>query len=135
MAQKKPMTASPAGMNAARNSLAMFCSVSSAYTTSGTDGGTRMPSVPPAASEPVESAPEYLYLRISGSATCPMVAAVASEDPQIVPNAAQAPTAAIAMPPLKWPTTALMPRNSRADSPEPDATLPISRNSGITENE
>ena len=64
-----------------------------------------------------------------------MVAAVASEDPQIVPKAAQAPTAAIAMPPLWWPSSALAPRNSRADNPDPEATLPINKNSGITEKE
>ena len=55
---KNPMTASPAGMKAARNSLAMFCSVRMAYTTNGMEGGTRMPSVPPAARVPVASAPE-----------------------------------------------------------------------------
>ena len=49
---KNPMTASPAGMKAARNNLAMFCSVRMAYTTNGIEGGTRMPSVPPAASVP-----------------------------------------------------------------------------------
>jgi hypothetical protein len=35
----------------------MFCSVRMAYTTSGTDGGIRMPSVPPAASVAVEKPP------------------------------------------------------------------------------
>ena len=64
-----------------------------------------------------------------------MVAAVASDEPQIVPKAAQAPTAAIAMPPLWWPSSALAPPNSRADNPDPEATLPINRNSGITEKE
>ena len=45
------------GTMAAANSLAMFCSVKMAYTTSGTDGGIRMPKVPPAASVAVESRP------------------------------------------------------------------------------
>ena len=45
-----------------------------------------MPSVPPAASAPVASAPEYLARSSSGSATWPMVAAVASDEPQIAPK-------------------------------------------------
>ena len=45
-------------MVAARNSRTMFCSVSSAKMMSTMDGGMRMPRVPPAARQPVESAPE-----------------------------------------------------------------------------
>ena len=60
-----------------------------------------MPNVPPAAKTPVDSASEYPRLRISGRATCPMVEAVARELPQTAPKPAQAPTAAIATPPLR----------------------------------
>jgi hypothetical protein len=57
-----------------------------------------MPSVPLAASVAVARRPEYWWRRISGSATWLRVAAVATEEPQMVPKAAQASTAAIAMP-------------------------------------
>ena len=46
------------GMKAAMNSLAMFVSVRMAYTTSGTEGGMRMPSVPPTAIVAVVNRPE-----------------------------------------------------------------------------
>ena len=46
------------GIRAAMNSLAIFVSVRIAYTTSGTDGGIRIPSVPPTASVAVDSRPE-----------------------------------------------------------------------------
>jgi hypothetical protein len=68
-----------------------------------TEGGMRMPSVPPTASVPVESRFEYFSRFISGSATWLMVAAVATEEPQIEPNAAQATIAACATPPFLWP--------------------------------
>lgn len=64
-----------------------------------TDGGIRIPSVPPAASAPVDNAPEYFSRRISGSETFDMVAAVARDEPQMEPKIAHAPTAAMAMPP------------------------------------
>ena len=44
-------------------------------------GGIRMPSVPPAASEPAASARLYLRLISCGSATPPIEAAVAMLDP------------------------------------------------------
>ena len=91
-----------------------------------------IPRVPPAASAPVDSRPEYFIARISGSATFAMVAAVAIEEPQIEPNAAQASTAAIANPPRRWPMTALAARNRLRDSPPCEANAPISRNSGMT---
>ena len=62
-----------------------------------------------------------------------MVAAVASEEPQIAPKPAQAPIAAMAMPPRQWPMKALTQRNSACDSPPWVANWPISRNSGITD--
>ena len=54
-----------------------------------------MPSVPPAARQPVAKLPEYPKRFSSGRATCPMVAAVARDEPQIAPNPAQAPIEAI----------------------------------------
>ena len=92
-----------------------------------------MPSVPPAASVPVASAGSYFRRRNSGSATWPIVAAVASELPQIAPKPAQAPTAAMATPPRQWPITAFAALNSDCDSPPRLANWPISRNIGITD--
>ena len=62
-----------------------------------------------------------------------MVAAVASDEPQIAPNAAQAPTAAIASPPRKCPTKALTARNRLVDSPACAANTPMAMNSGTTD--
>jgi hypothetical protein len=45
-------------------------------------------------------------LRISGPATCDIVAAVASEEPQMAPKAAQPPMVATASPPRQWPNQA-----------------------------
>ena len=100
--------------------------------TSGTDGGIMMPSVPPAASAPVDRLPAYPARLSSGSVTWPIVAAVASELPQMAPKPAQAPIAAIAMPPFQWPMNARTQRNSAADSPPCVANCPISRNIGMT---
>ena len=61
------------------------------------------------------------------------MAAVASEEPLIVPNAAQPPMAAMARPPRKWPMKALAARNRAWVTPARFAKLPIIRNSGITE--
>ena len=61
------------------------------------------------------------------------MAAVASEEPLIVPNAAQPPIAAMASPPRKWPMKALAARNNAAVTPARVAKLPIIRNSGMTE--
>ena len=60
-----------------------------AYTTMVIDGGMRMPSVPPAAMEPVASASEYPKRFIDGYATLLMVAAVAIEEPQMAPKPAR----------------------------------------------
>ena len=62
-----------------------------------------MPSVPPAAIEAVASESSYLYLRISGIETFDMVAAVASEDPQMAENMPQAAMVDMARPPRRCP--------------------------------
>jgi hypothetical protein len=64
-----------------------------------------------------------------------MVAAVASEEPQIAPNPPQAPTAAMATPPLRWPSHDSAASNSALDSPPWVANWPISRNSGMMPSE
>ena len=92
-----------------------------------------MPSTPPAASVPVDNAPEYPARRSSGSATFPIVEAVASEDPQTAPNPAQAAMAAIAVPPRNRPNHALAPRKRLALRPEALASAPMSTNIGTTD--
>ncbi|MNL58616.1 hypothetical protein D3C87_1822650 [compost metagenome] len=64
-----------------------------------------------------------------------MVAAVASDEPQMAPKPAQAPTAAMATPPLRWPIQASAALNSACDKPPSAANCPISKNSGMTDSE
>ena len=64
-----------------------------------------------------------------------MVAAVASDEPQMAPKPAQAPTADIATPPFRWPRKLSAARKSDPDMPEMVANCPISRNSGMIEKE
>ena len=64
-----------------------------------------------------------------------MVAAVASEEPQIEPKPAHAPTAAMATPPLRWPMNASAALNSAVDMPPSAANCPMSRNSGTTDSD
>ena len=92
-----------------------------------------MPSVPPAASVPVDRRPEYPWRFISGSATEVMVAAVATDEPQIAPNAALASTAAMASPPLKRPITELAKPNKALEIPPWVAKWPIRMNNGMTD--
>ena len=63
------------------------------------DGGIRMPRVPPAASVPRNSGSLYLCLSISPIATTPIVAAVATLDPDTEPNSAQEPMLECIRPP------------------------------------
>ena len=100
-----------------------------------TDGGINIPKVPPAARVPVLRAPEYPNRLSSGSATLPIVAAVASDDPQIAPNPAQAPIAAIATPPFLWPRQAPVNLKSASLIPALPAKFPINKNSGMTDKE
>ena len=55
-----PSAARIPGTRAAWNMVTMFASTAIAKMTRTSDGGIRMPRVPPAASAPVASAPEYL---------------------------------------------------------------------------
>ena len=61
------------------------------------------------------------------------IAAVATDEPQIAPKAAEAKTDAIASPPLKPPITAAAKRNSARLMPPCVAKWPIKINSGITD--
>ena len=66
-------------------------------------GGIRIPNVPPAAMHPVASESSYLKRFISGSATMPMVAAAARDDPDMAAKPPQAPTVAMLSPPGRKP--------------------------------
>jgi hypothetical protein len=55
------------------------------------DGGIRMPSVPPAASEPRKMRWLYRFFSIRLTATVPMVAAVATLEPQVAANSEHCP--------------------------------------------
>ena len=63
------------------------------------DGGMRIPRVPPAASEPRKSRSLYPRRSISGYATVPTVAAVATEEPEDAAKMAQEPMFACMSPP------------------------------------
>ncbi|MCY1380138.1 hypothetical protein D9M69_679280 [compost metagenome] len=62
-----------------------------------------------------------------------MVAAVATEEPQMAPKPALASTAAMASPPLNRAVTTLANWNSALEMPPCVAKLPIRMNSGITD--
>ena len=62
-----------------------------------------------------------------------MVAAVATEEPQMAPKAALAITAAMARPPWRRDVTALAKPNRALEMPPCVANCPIRMNSGITE--
>ena len=64
-----------------------------------TDGGIRIPSVPPAAIEPAATPSGYPRLRISGIPILPIAAQVAGLEPDIAANKAQAPRLEITKPP------------------------------------
>ena len=59
------------------------------------------------------------------------VAAVATEEPEIAANPAQAAMVAMPRPPRKWPTNELAARNSSRLMPELDTNAPINRNIGM----
>jgi hypothetical protein len=62
-----------------------------------------------------------------------IVAAVATDEPQIAPKAPEASTAAIARPPRKRAITELANSNSDFEMPPCEAKLPIRMKSGITD--
>ena len=94
------------GRMPAMNSLPMLSSVRIAYSTKPVDGGMRMPSVPPAATDPVASPSPYPKRFICGSATLPIVTAVATDDPDTAAKVAHPTTVADARPPFSLPIQA-----------------------------
>ena len=71
------------------------------------DGGIRIPMVPPAATVPAAKPLLYLNRRMGGIETLAMVAAVATDDPEMAAKPPQAATVAIARPPRLLPSQAL----------------------------
>ena len=114
------------------NRLAMLFSVMKPYTTKAALGGMRMPRLPPAAMEPNDSLSSYPSLRIDGRAALFIVTAVAMLSPHTAPNAAHAPTVAMASPPRKCPSHLSKVSNAAAMTPPAPAMTPISTNSGMT---
>src|SRR5688572_30924304 len=100
-----------------------------------TDGGMRMPSVPAEATQPAAKPSSYPWRRISGIATLEKVAAVAIDEPQIAPNAAQAPMVAWMSAPRQPEKIALAASKSSRDMPAREASAPIRIKSGTTESE
>ena len=64
-----------------------------------------------------------------------MVAAVANEDPQMEPKPAQAPTDAMAIPPLRCPNQLSAALNKDVDIPPSVENCPINRKSGTMDKE
>ena len=90
----------------ARNKDITDSSVTKPYTIIGKLGGIKIPKVPPAAKSPYTKFLLYPLLIISGIATTPIVAAVATETPDIAANIPQETIVATANPPGQCPTQA-----------------------------
>src|SRR4029078_977066 len=89
MSPEKSAVSTKPGMKPARNTLMMETSAATAYTTMMMDGGSTMPRVPAAASEARQVFSSYPRGLNSGRATFAIVAPVAADDPDTVPNTAQ----------------------------------------------
>ena len=90
----------------ARNKDITDSSVTKPYTIIGKLGGIKIPKVPPAAKSPYTKFLLYPLLIISGIATTPIVAAVATETPDIAEKIPQDIIVATANPPGQCPTHA-----------------------------
>src|SRR5258707_14397770 len=98
------------------------------------EGGSRMPSVPPAAMIPAAKPGEYPCLRISGMPADPIAEQVAGEEPAIAANNAQANTLAMPRPPgIQCIQACRAPYRSRPAGERPIAA-PFNMNSGIESN-
>src|SRR3954470_23616892 len=80
-----------AGKTPARNNRPIEVSVAIPYRMKVTDGGMRMPSVPPAHIEPVATSSGYPRLRISGMPMRPIAAQHAGDEPVSAAKIAHAP--------------------------------------------
>src|SRR5437899_13023919 len=83
----------------ARNRRPSDCSAATAYRIIVIDGGSRMPSVPPAAMMPAAKPGEEPRLRISGLPAEPMAEQVAGDEPAISAKSAQENKLAMPRPP------------------------------------
>ena len=87
------------GTTPARNSRPIEVSVAIPYRIIVIDGGIRMPSVPPAHTEPAANPSGTPRRIISGTPALPIAAAVAGLEPQIAENTPQDRILAITSPP------------------------------------
>ena len=97
----------------------------------------RIPNVPPAATEGAENPSSYSALRTSGRDIRVIVAAVATEDPEIAPNAPEAAIVARDSAPRRPVKTTRADENSAADSCAADSCdlvsiSPMRMNIGMT---
>src|SRR5258708_20798472 len=118
------------GMNPARNTLMIETSAATAYTTMMIEGGSRMPSVPAAASEPRQVFSSYPRFFSSGSATLAIVAQVAAEDPDTVPNTAQPRMLTCIRRPGSQPSHGERPSTISSDSRVRSRTSPLQTSTG-----
>ena len=101
-------------------------------TMKGVLGGMRMPGVPPAAMQPVESESSQFRRRIAGSASVAIVAAVAGAEPQMAEKPALVATAAAQSPPFVRPRNRSHASNRPWLMPEWWANWPMRTKSGMT---
>ena len=94
-------------------------------------GGMRIPRVPDAASAPVAKRRSYPKRSISGITIAPMVATVAMLEPVTAPNAPQARTEVMAIPPGIHPIHARRPSYNSVANPVWKTSCPMRTNSGI----
>ena len=95
------------------------------------EGGISIPSVPPAASDPKKRRSPYPCRFISGIDTVPIVAAVATLDPEVAAKSAQAPMLACIVPPGSQDSHSTSAAYIRSATPERTSISPRSTKNGI----
>jgi hypothetical protein len=93
-------------------------------------GGIRMPSVPPAANDPKKSGGLYLRFSMLGIETVPIVAAVATDDPEVAAKSALEATLVCIKPPGNQFTQRSRARNMSDAIPVRSRISPIRMNNG-----
>ena len=83
----------------AKNKRPKDCSAATAYKIRVTEGGNKIPKVPPAATSPAESPADYPLSRLSGMAELPRAEHVAALDPAMAAKSPQAKVTAMPKPP------------------------------------